>query len=112
MFLIEISQASSGTGVDSDLGGSLTTAESTHTVAQSPVQKPKESTPPSTKTCAQPLGVVTDVQPKLETDQSSEHPVSHLTETTEEKDDTKSSMLISTKHVRCTNLTSSCKIAN
>ena len=64
---------------------------------QSAVQIPNESTPPSTKTHAQPLGVVTDVQPKLETNQSGGHhvsPVSHLTETSEVNEDTKSSKLL------------------
>ena len=95
---IDISQlkdTSGYTGIDLDLSiQPLTLAESAQNI-QSTVQKSNESTPAPTDT--QPLAVVTEVQPNLETKRSDGHHkphASHLTETAEVKDDTKSSKLL------------------
>ena len=91
--IIQLNDTSCGTGIDSDLSVNLTLVESPQNM-QSAVQIPNESIPPSAKTHTQSLGVVTDV---LDTNQSGGHhvsPVSHLTETSEVKEDTKSSKFL------------------
>ena len=96
VYFIEISQLQdTDTDNDVDLDDniqSLMLTESAQHV-QSTVQTPIDSALPLTKAHTQPLGVVTDVQPKFDTIQSSEHHVPQLTEASEVKANAKSSKL-------------------